>query len=194
MARLVGTRGAVEAAEVSADALGQLVSGQRPRRLDNRTLTVNPHGLDGIEPGNLYRQVADDDADPWPCCLTCWLWVRIHARTARLTCQEALSQISTQTGTPYAKQGFVDHTQYDTTSILKLIETRWHLKPLGTRDAAANDLTNALDLSQLNQPDTGDIARTTMIGLVIAAGLAVLLTGGYSTYRRRFGRSEQSQT
>src|SRR6476469_1988427 len=38
---------------------------------------------------------------------------------------------------PYAKKGFVDHTQYDTTSILQLIEERWSLAPLGTRDAAA---------------------------------------------------------
>jgi acid phosphatase len=44
---------------------------------------------------------------------------------------------------PFAKRGFVDHTQYDTTSILKLIETRWGLAPLGTRDAAANGLQNA---------------------------------------------------
>jgi phospholipase C len=49
---------------------------------------------------------------------------------------------------PYAKRGFVDHTRYDTTSILKFIETRWNLAPLGTRDAAANDLTNAFDFSQ----------------------------------------------
>jgi len=49
---------------------------------------------------------------------------------------------------PYARKGFVDHTRYDTTSILKLIETRWNLAPLGTRDAAANDLTNPFDFSQ----------------------------------------------
>ena len=49
---------------------------------------------------------------------------------------------------PYAKRGFVDHTQYDTTSILKFIETRWNLAPLGTRDAAATNLTNAFDFSQ----------------------------------------------
>ena len=47
---------------------------------------------------------------------------------------------------PLAKKGYVDHTPYDTTSILKLIETRHGLEPLGTRDAGANDLTNALDL------------------------------------------------
>ncbi len=47
---------------------------------------------------------------------------------------------------PFAKRRFVDHTLYDTTSILRLIERRWDLKPLGTRDAAASDLTNALNL------------------------------------------------
>ena len=43
---------------------------------------------------------------------------------------------------PFAKRGFVDHTQYDTTSILKLIETRFGIAPLGSRDAAAADMTN----------------------------------------------------
>jgi phospholipase C len=49
---------------------------------------------------------------------------------------------------PYAKKGFVDHTQYDTTSILKFIETRYDLQPLGTRDAGVSDLNNAFDFSQ----------------------------------------------
>ena len=49
---------------------------------------------------------------------------------------------------PYAKRRFVDHTTYETTSILKFIETRWQLAPLGTRDAAANNLFNAFDFSQ----------------------------------------------
>ncbi len=48
---------------------------------------------------------------------------------------------------PFAKKGFIDHTQYDTTSILKLIETRWGLEPLGSRDAGVADLTNALNLA-----------------------------------------------
>lgn len=34
---------------------------------------------------------------------------------------------------PYAKKGYVDHTQYDTTSILRLIEWKYTLKPLGER-------------------------------------------------------------
>ena len=48
---------------------------------------------------------------------------------------------------PFAKKRHVDHTTYDTTSILKLIETRFALEPLGPRDAAAADLTAALNLS-----------------------------------------------
>ena len=50
---------------------------------------------------------------------------------------------------PYAKRGFVDHTTYETVSILKLIETRWNVAPLGSRDAAANNLLNAFDFSQI---------------------------------------------
>lgn len=49
---------------------------------------------------------------------------------------------------PYAKRHYVDHTTYETVSILKLIETRWNVAPLGTRDAAANDLLNAFDFTQ----------------------------------------------
>jgi len=48
---------------------------------------------------------------------------------------------------PFAKKRHVDHTPYDTTSILKLIETRFGLEPLGPRDAAAADLTAALQLT-----------------------------------------------
>ena len=44
---------------------------------------------------------------------------------------------------PFAKKGYVDHTQYETVSILSFIEKRWDLKPLATRDQNANPLTNA---------------------------------------------------
>jgi phospholipase C len=49
---------------------------------------------------------------------------------------------------PLAKHGYVDHNLYDTSSILALIEHRWGLAPLSTRDAAANDLRNAFDFKQ----------------------------------------------
>ena len=58
------------------------------------------------------------------------------------------TRVPTLIVSPFAKRGYVDHTDYDTTAILKLIETRYHLKPLGTRDAAAGDLTKALLLKR----------------------------------------------
>ena len=44
----------------------------------------------------------------------------------------------------------VDHTQYDTTSILRTIEERYGLAPLSTRDAAVNSLSNVYDAKQYN--------------------------------------------
>jgi len=51
---------------------------------------------------------------------------------------------------PLAKKHFVDHTLYDTTSILATIERRWDLQPLGTRDAMANDLRRAFTMGAGN--------------------------------------------
>ncbi len=48
---------------------------------------------------------------------------------------------------PFAKRGFVDHTQYETASILSFIEERWNLKPLSSRDKNANPLRNAFDFT-----------------------------------------------
>ncbi len=48
---------------------------------------------------------------------------------------------------PYARPDYVSHQIHDHTSILKLIETKWNLPPLTYRDAAADDLLDALDLS-----------------------------------------------
>ncbi len=56
------------------------------------------------------------------------------------------TRVPTLVISPFAKKGFIDHTVYDTTAIMKLIETRYGLAPLGTRDAASGDLTTALDL------------------------------------------------
>lgn len=52
---------------------------------------------------------------------------------------------------PFAKKSFVDHTVYDTTSILKTIETRFGLEPLTARDARAADLRNALETGSSRQ-------------------------------------------
>jgi phospholipase C len=45
---------------------------------------------------------------------------------------------------PFAKKGEVDHTQYETVSILSFIEHRWGIEPLAERDKNANPFRNAL--------------------------------------------------
>jgi phospholipase C len=47
---------------------------------------------------------------------------------------------------PFAKRGHVDHTAYDTTSILKLMTSRFGLEPLPGVREKMGDLTAALDL------------------------------------------------
>ncbi len=49
---------------------------------------------------------------------------------------------------PYAKQGYIDSTTLDYTSIMKFIEENWKLDSVAERDAAANSLTNAFDFTQ----------------------------------------------
>jgi phospholipase C len=49
---------------------------------------------------------------------------------------------------PYAKEGFVDHTFSEHSSILKFIETVYTLPSLTDRDAAASSLLEAFDFSK----------------------------------------------
>lgn len=76
---------------------------------------------------------------------------------------------------PYARKGFVDHTRYDTTSILKFIEGQYGLAPLADRDAGATNLLAAFQL-----PDSGGInvlplAGLTLIGIASIGGIGILL-------------------
>jgi phospholipase C len=54
-------------------------------------------------------------------------------------------RIPTVIVSPKARKGFIDHTAYDTTSILATIEHRFGLAPLGERDAKAHDLAAAFE-------------------------------------------------
>ncbi len=56
---------------------------------------------------------------------------------------------------PYVKKGHVSSSVYDHASVLKHIETMFGLAPLTARDAAANDLSDALDQTRLaaGQPE-----------------------------------------
>jgi phospholipase C len=49
---------------------------------------------------------------------------------------------------PRARRSFVDHSVYDHTSVLKMIEWRWGMAPLTPRDAAAANMAQALDFAR----------------------------------------------
>src|SRR5947209_14439722 len=53
---------------------------------------------------------------------------------------------------PYARRGFVDHTTYTFSSILRLAETVFKLPPMTATDAGANNMLNTLDFSQKPAP------------------------------------------
>jgi len=53
---------------------------------------------------------------------------------------------------PYARPGYISHTQYEFSSVLKFIEERFGLPSLSGRDAVANDATDSLDFSQSPLP------------------------------------------
>ncbi|MDB4915768.1 MAG: acid phosphatase [Gemmatimonadetes bacterium] len=55
------------------------------------------------------------------------------------------SRVPTIVISPFARRHYVDHTIYETMSILALIERRWGLAPLSARDRAANPLEGAFD-------------------------------------------------
>jgi acid phosphatase len=87
---------------------------------------------------------------------------------------------------PYAKKGYVDHTVMDTTSILGLIENRYGLEPLGTREGQTGNMLSAFDFSQNpNQPSApaggpstlprtgGDAAPLPLLGLALALLIAL---------------------
>ncbi len=48
---------------------------------------------------------------------------------------------------PYARQGYIDHTPYDFSSLLRFVEQRFNLAPLAERDAQGPDLTNSFDFA-----------------------------------------------
>ncbi|MGD0423795.1 MAG: alkaline phosphatase family protein [Candidatus Bathyarchaeia archaeon] len=53
---------------------------------------------------------------------------------------------------PWAKHGFIDHTQYESASMLRLAEDNFNLPTLGVRDVNANDMMNSFDFNQAPQP------------------------------------------
>jgi len=67
---------------------------------------------------------------------------------------------------PYAKTGTIDNTTYDFTSVLKFIEDNWSLAPLTGRDATANSIADALDLTRTPAPGLpgADLSDASLVG------------------------------
>lgn len=53
---------------------------------------------------------------------------------------------------PYAKKGYITHTEYEFSSFLKFAEVRFHLPALTDRDSKAGDMLDSFDFSQQPQP------------------------------------------
>jgi phospholipase C len=53
---------------------------------------------------------------------------------------------------PYVQAGAINHTTFDLTSMLKLIETRFGLAALTARDEEANDMLDLFNFSQKPLP------------------------------------------
>ncbi len=91
---------------------------------------------------------------------------------------------------PYARRGFVDHTQYETVSILRFIEWRFGLKSLNERDARANNLLAAFDFGKRNTADNrSQVSKDpghadTVLLLAIIVGLAGIAVAGILVWRR----------
>jgi len=52
----------------------------------------------------------------------------------------------------YGKQGYITHSTYELSSVLRFIEERFGVAPLTQRDAIANDILDAFDFSQAPLP------------------------------------------
>ena len=85
---------------------------------------------------------------------------------------------------PYAKQGAIDHTLLDYTSILKFIEDNWGVTSLSKRDTNANSITSAFDFQQTPRPasfvpfdrvTTEETTDPNRIIVFITYGLAIIL-------------------
>jgi len=81
---------------------------------------------------------------------------------------------------PWSRRGYVDHTQFDHTSILRMIEWRWQLPPLSLRDASANNLALALDFSQPDLSAPEYAVPTDVFGGVCGASPASVLNAADS--------------
>jgi phospholipase C len=75
---------------------------------------------------------------------------------------------------PWAKHHFIDNTQYEFGSLLKLAEETFNLPSLGTRDVKTNDMMNSFDFNQA--PQSGLIEPANFVGPAQSSTTAQLST------------------
>jgi phospholipase C len=112
---------------------------------------------------------------------------------------------------PYAKEGFIDNTELDFTSILKFIEYNWGLEALADRDAKANNILTAFDFKQPLRsaqflPLSREVAPLTIksptlkiyftygfgsILALVSIGFASIKTRKQNTYQKEGGENEK---
>lgn len=104
---------------------------------------------------------------------------------------------------PYARQGYVDSTVLDFTSILRFIEDNWGLESLAERDANANSIASAFDFAvEPREPrflsttrveeDQGDPPRAVIYaayGATLALPGLIIAGAAISSGRRRRRRA-----
>jgi phospholipase C len=76
-------------------------------------------------------------------------------------------RVPTLVVSPWAKPHFIDHTEYEFASLLRMAEVNFNLPTLGTRDAKSNDMMNSFDFSQAPQPTL--IEPANFLGPAVAA-------------------------
>ncbi len=93
----------------------------------------------------------------------------------------------------------VDHTQYDTTSILATIEQRFGAAPVATRDAQVNTIGNVFDqhgvngdVTEVQQPVTGTVPATLSLTLGPPATFGAFQPGQTKDYTATTGATVTS--
>ncbi len=103
---------------------------------------------------------------------------------------------------PYAKEGYIDSTILDFTSILKFIEINWRLEPLSIRDSKANNFLTAFDFNQnaraaeflpLTRETPVQTTKSPATNIYITYGLGSLLAVGIIGYASNKSRKPFTQ-
>ncbi len=87
---------------------------------------------------------------------------------------------------PYAQTGYISHTQYDFTSILKFIENRFGLATMSGRDAAANDTSDSFDFTQAARNPLVLPLRSCLVASVTSGTFPAQAVGTTSAVKRFF--------